>query len=222
VIPNTLFGLLLFAASIGPGYIYVRVAERYRPRPERSALLETAELVSVGGLASSLALLAGLLVAETTGWLNLEAFANGGTKYVLTHPARGLTFVLAVLLASYVGTWKVAERFHRDLPAAITTNPIWHEVLGDQAATRYVYATVELRDGRFMYGGVERYTLDEASPENKELVLTQPLKAKASARSEWAEVKDDSIVLSARDITTIGLKYAAVPPALRAPAKAGT
>jgi Family of unknown function (DUF6338) len=214
VIPGTLLGLLVFAASIGPGYVYVRVAERHRPRSERTALLETAELVSVGGFASALAFLLGLVIAKATGWIDLNSLANRGTEYVITHPARGLTFLLAVLLTSYGGTWLVAKRVYKKFPAAVTHYPIWFAVLGDEMATRYVFATVELRDGRGVYGVVQHFSLEEAAPENREIVL-EPLSARRSGSHPWTPLDDESLILRASDIVAISVKYAPVPDSER-------
>ena len=86
MIPSTLLGLLLFAGSIAPGYIYILIAERRRPRPPRSGALEVAELVSVGGLCSALGLLAGLAVAKHWDWVDVDvaALARDGTDYLIT------------------------------------------------------------------------------------------------------------------------------------------
>jgi hypothetical protein len=56
VISDTLFGIVAFAATAGPGYVYVRLAERREPRHDRSSLQEAAELVLVGGLATTIGL----------------------------------------------------------------------------------------------------------------------------------------------------------------------
>lgn len=53
--PSSLTGLVLFAAFVLPGYVWMRVEETRRPRPNRSGLTEAADLVFIGLIATSLA-----------------------------------------------------------------------------------------------------------------------------------------------------------------------
>jgi Family of unknown function (DUF6338) len=208
VIPTSLLGLLVFAASMCPGYAWVRVSEKRRPRPDRSSLLELAELVSVGAFASALALLAGLLVAKATGWIDLTKLAHQGAKYVLSHPERGLTFLLAVLVASYAGTYLVALVALRHLPVAVSHASVWYEALGDAAATRRVRALLELRDGRAIRGNVASFDFGVDQPlETRNVQLVQPLTVRPAAGSEWQIVYDDSLVVPGNDIGVISLNY---------------
>jgi Family of unknown function (DUF6338) len=192
-----------------PGYAWVRVSERRRPRPDRSALLELAELVSVGAFSSALALLAGLLIAKATAWIDLRAFARQGTKYVLVHPERGLTFLLLVLVASYVGTYLVALAALRHLPAAVSHASVWYEALGDAGATRRVRATVELRDGRAIRGNVASFDFGaDQPPETKNIQLVQPLNVRAIRSTQWEVLYDECVVVPGNDIGVISLNYA--------------
>ena len=119
MIPNTLLGLLVFAASIGPGFIFVYVAEKRSPRPKRSAILEAAELVSVGGAASMISLIAALLLNNWVGWVDTDALTKDGARYVLGSPERGLLFLLAVLASSYLLTLAAAYIVYRGVPATL-------------------------------------------------------------------------------------------------------
>jgi hypothetical protein len=47
-VPSTVIGLVLFAALVVPGYVWIRAVEKLRPRPGRSGLTEVADLVFVG------------------------------------------------------------------------------------------------------------------------------------------------------------------------------
>jgi len=91
VIPDSLVGLVLFAASLGSGYVYVCVAELRQPRQERSQLVEAAELVFIGAIASSLAALLVAFTAEATGFSDLDVLADDGSTYAVDHPLRLLT-----------------------------------------------------------------------------------------------------------------------------------
>ena len=207
MVPSTLLGLLVVAASIGPGYLFVRVAEKRNPRPERSAILELAELVSVGGLSSALALLVGLLVSERTGWVDLHALAKNGSRYVLEHPGHGLGFFLSVLGASYAGAGLSALLVNKGLPASLARHSAWHELLSSDGGTREVFATIELKDGRVVAGFVRFYTVEQAARDEREIVLGQPLSARTKGASTYVPVEDNLIALSAADIAALSVKY---------------
>lgn len=96
-----MLGLILLLAGIGPGYVFVRVAERREPRIERSQLLEAAELLVVGAVLSTAAALVVLIITQATRALDLEALADNGVKYILREPIPNLTALLATLLLSY-------------------------------------------------------------------------------------------------------------------------
>jgi Family of unknown function (DUF6338) len=206
VIPNSVFGLLVVAASLGPGYLFVRIAELRTPRPARSALLEVAELVAVGGSCSAVALLVALLVARWTGKIDLHAFSKGGTEYTLTHPVPVFTLLLGVLAGSYLLAAIATLVFHRKAPASLRAHSVWHELMRHQAAGR-PFATVELRDGRVVAGPVAYYTVEQAPPDCRELALIRPIRARGDVSSAFVDVPDDRVVVRASDIVALSVKY---------------
>ena len=206
MIPNTVFGLLALAASLGPGYAYIRIAERRNPRPARSALLELAELLAVGGSCTLVVLLAALPVAEETGRIDLPAFAADARHYTAEHPVPVLTVVIAILVASYGLAILAARISHRGVSASLRQHSVWHELLRDQEAGK-AYVTAELRDGRSVAGPVAYYTVQDVPPESREVVLIRPIQAKASPASEFKAVEDDRVVLRGSDIAVISVKY---------------
>lgn len=78
---HTLLGLLLFAASLGPGYVYLRVAELREPRQERSQLVEAAELVFAGVVASTIGSLVIVAIAEATETVDVDELALDPASY---------------------------------------------------------------------------------------------------------------------------------------------
>lgn len=206
MIPNSVFGLLVIAASLGPGYLFVRIAERRNPRPARSSLLEIAELISVGGSCAAISLLVALVIAQKTGAVDLNALAKRGTDYALTHPLPVFTLLIGVLLGSYalavVGTLVV----HQGVPATLRQHSVWHELLRRQDGYQ-PFATAELRDGRVVAGPVAYYTVEEAPPDCRELVLIKPIRARAAPNAQFVEVLDDRVVLRASDISVLAVKY---------------
>jgi hypothetical protein len=206
VIPNTVFGLLVLAASLGPGYVFVRVAERREPRPARSSLLEIAELVTVGGSCSAVTLMVGLIVAHWLGWVDLSRLGSGGTDYALTHPARVFSLALAVFAASLLASWRLSVVLHRGLPATLHQHSVWHQLMRRQEEGA-AFATVELRDGRTVAGPVAYYTVQEASPEDRELVLIAPIRARRNDDADYEPVTDSRVVLRASDMVALSVKY---------------
>jgi Family of unknown function (DUF6338) len=176
VIPSTLLGLVLLAASIGPGYLWVRVAETRVPRSPRTQLLEVAELIIVGGLASTVSFLLVFSVASRRSWIDANAVARDATDYVLRHPTRGLGVVLAGLALAYLAAWGGAHLFYWRRPRIIAHgSSAWHRILVPDSE-RVVYATVDLRDGTTVAGWVYLCTVDEVPPAERDLVLIATLR----------------------------------------------
>jgi hypothetical protein len=184
----------------------VLIAERRNPRPARSALLEVAELVTVGASCSVVALLIGLTIARRTGRVDLHALSKDGKEYALTHPTPVFILVIGVLAASYVLAALASIVIHRGLPATLRQHSVWHELLRQQATGR-PFATVELRDGRTVAGTVAYYTVEEAPPDERELVLMRPIRARAGPNSGFVDVPDDRVVLRASDVASLSVQY---------------
>jgi uncharacterized protein DUF6338 len=206
VIPDSALGLLVVAAGLGPGYLFVRIAERRNPRPARSALLEIAELVTVGGVCTAIALFVGLVVADKTDKVDLRALSRDGTDYALTHPTPVFTLLLGVLAGAFLLAAIGTFAFNRGTPATLRPHSAWHELLRRQAGVQ-PFATVELRDGRTVAGPVAFYTVEEAPPDSRELVLIKPIRARANPRSSFVDVPDDRVALRASDMTALSVKY---------------
>lgn len=110
MIPSTLSGLLVFLASVGPGYLYVQVAERYRPPRDRSTIREIAEIVVTGSLATLVGVITALIVTRLRNAVDTQALVQHPGTYVPAHPGRtGLA--LAVVLVSSYGIAFLVARF---------------------------------------------------------------------------------------------------------------
>ena len=203
--PNSVFALVVIAAILGPGYFFVRIAELRNPRPNRSALLEVTELVTVGGVCTALTLTAGLLIARWVG-MDLQALAKHGTNYSIAHPASVAGLALGVLLGSFILAGVGARFTYRNLAASIRLHSAWHEVLRKQKEMS-PYATVELRDGRVVAGPVAFYTVEETPPDCRDLVLLRPIKAAPKVGGTFVDVADHRLVLRGSDIAALGVQY---------------
>lgn len=206
MIPDTLAGLALFAASLGPGYVYVRVAERRVPRAERTQLLEAAELLVLGGLISTVVAMLVIFGARESDLINVETVRSEGLDYLLLHPLRGFTTLGTIFGLSYLTGWGAARFVHRKKKPSQQPGTVWREILGAKKDTHVSWATVELRDGRVLQGQVASYTL-ETPTEPRELALAAPLYQRRIGRSEVERVPDDFLLLREEDILYIAVDF---------------
>jgi hypothetical protein len=211
VVPSTLLGLVVLAASIGPGYIWIAVAETRIPRRPRSQLLEIAEMVIVGGLASALAFLAVFSFASWTSLIDADALAKDGTAYLLGHPTRGLGVVFLGLALAYLGAWGVALLRYRKHPQIIEHGySAWHRMLGQQPG-RDVYATVDLRDGTTVAGWVFLCTVDEVPPSERDLVLIaargERVKMRPPHSEAFVDSRDRAVIVNGADVLALTASY---------------
>jgi hypothetical protein len=190
VIPTSLLAVVVFAASIGPGYVWVSVAETRKPRRQRTQLLELAELVIVGGLASTLSFLVVASISSWRGWLDTEAIASDGTRYLLRHPSTGLGITLAGLGLAYLGAYGIARFRYRGKPPIIEHGySAWHRMLGHESG-RSAYATVDLRDVDLVL-----------------MAASKPIKIRASGSDEIFDSPDRAILLNGADVLSVSVSY---------------
>jgi len=206
VIPNSLVGLLLFAASLGPGYVYIRVAERRTPRAERSQLLEAAELLVIGALVTTVVAMIVVFGAREIGLVDVATVRREGLDYLLLHPLRGFATLGAIFVASYAFGGLAALFVHWEKQSSQQPGTVWREVLGQRKKTHDAWATVELRDGRFLQGQVASYTLD-VSAEPRELALAAPLYQRRVGSTAVEEVSDDVLLLREEDVLYVAVDY---------------
>jgi hypothetical protein len=176
VIPDTLLGLLLFIGSIGPGYVWVRVAEVRRPQQQRTAILEAAELAFVGLLCTATAAIAVLTVAREWKWLgvDLDAFASDGGAYLIAEPTRGIGVILAILVLSFALALAAARVWHREAATILPGYSVWDRLFRLDDDKVAIYAAVELRDGRRFAGYVYAWDVG-AGEDDRELALHAPI-----------------------------------------------
>jgi Family of unknown function (DUF6338) len=208
--PTTLFGVLLFLAGIGPGYVYVRIAERREPQVRRSALLEAAGLLVIGGLTTGLAALIVLIATDATGLMNVEALIKYGTRYVASEPLPVLVAVFITLLLSYTGAIGLALIVYRGRKATVYPNrSVWWEAIGEAKNAGPVFATLELRDGRVVDGYVHAYTIDPDT-DRRDMSLQRPIFVRPSGRVDRTPLNVDYLVLPDTEIVYVSLQRAGV------------
>ena len=210
MLPDTLLGLVLFAAGAGPGYLYVRLSEARQPRRERTALSEAAELVVFGALSSAVAFLIALTIGEVTDLLDTAQLASDPTRYVATEPLRSLLALVLVVVVSYGGVWLATTQIlHRGEATISPGETAWYGVFHRMLPKDHgVYATVELRDGRAVAGLVIAYTPEPDDP--REIVLSRPVDGSLWLRNEDGDavpLPDTFIVLQGTDIFSVSGRY---------------
>lgn len=197
-------------ASLGPGYVYVRVAERRVSRAERSPLLEAAELLVIGALTTTVVSMLVIWGARESHLVDMQAARRDGLEYLLLHPLRGFTTLTAIFALS-CGLAGMAARFlHRKRLPTRRPGAVWSEVLGRDKATHDAIATIEFRDGRMLQGQVASYTL-EAPAADRELALAAPMRQRAGKGRPMQDVADDYVVLSADDVLYVAVTFQPKP-----------
>jgi hypothetical protein len=209
VIPDTALGLILTVAALGPGYIYLRVAERRSRRPERSGLLEAVELAVIGALASTVALLIVGALADWFGIANVHWLGAHPAVYAGHHPLRLLWLVSAALALAYLIAYVAAIVAHHGKPDAIRpAGSAWTEAfMSERPKTTATVLTVELRDGRRVEGTLQAHTPNP--DDNRELYLIAPIRVQAGPRSTPVRLAESFVVLRETDILAISGRYKA-------------
>ncbi len=211
MIPTSLGGLLAFLASVGPGYAFVRVRERWTPPVERTPLREAAQIVVAGSLASLLGIVTALDVGQWLGFIDPAAFAASPETYFVTHLIGGTVALLVVLTVSYgaaaLGAWLTPGK-----GARVFTDSGWYTAFERRLPHGHgVRATVELRDGRKIAGVIREFTADATPIDHRELTLS---KSSIAAMKVWtpqsshpAELAEEFIVLRGSDIAYIAASF---------------
>jgi hypothetical protein len=208
VIPGTALGVVFVVAAFGPGYLYLRVAERRSIRLERSGLLEAVELAVVGAFASTIALLIVAALADELGVINVHWLSTGPRIYFAHHPLRLLWLLTVSLGAAYGLAYLAARVAHRGQPASIVPGTAWTEAFqeargpGSKVAVR---ATVELRDGRKIEGTLRGHSTEIA--DNRDLLLVAPLRAQAGPKSTPTTLTDAVVLLREADVVTLSARF---------------
>lgn len=207
MIPSNLAGLVLLVASLGPGYIFVRVVEVRGPRPPRSTFFEAVEMAIVGAVVTTIVACFVLAIGDAFGWLDVSRMLTKSEGYFDAHPLRVLAAVLVTLAVSYVGAalpWAIG-RFRTRSTAAAVHKPGdagWQEMFVTRRPPgTTVVATVELRDGRKLSGQVHGFS--SVAHDNRELALGRPI----VAGTPPTVTGDTLIVLREQDIAYVSVRY---------------
>jgi hypothetical protein len=209
VIPSTTLGLVVFLAALGPGYLYLRVAEQRTARASRSGLVEAVELVVVGALASTIALLVVVTVADWLHLVDAESLSLDPGRYFHRHGLPVLRMLAVTLAVAYGLAYGGARLNHlRRRPTIKPGATAWQTAFDFNRPTQdhIVVANVELRDRRLFSGILGGFTVD--SDDNREVCLWGPIAVRVGPRNQAQLMDgDDFIVFREADIVTISGRY---------------
>jgi Family of unknown function (DUF6338) len=216
VIPSTVTGVLAFLASVGPGYVYVRIRETWRPQFERTPLREAAQMVVAGSLATLVGVVVAANLADQWGFLNLTQLVQHFRSYVAMNPedialALGIVVVVSYGLAALVG------RFAPGRGGRVVPDSGWYAAFERMLPANHgIKATVELLDGRKISGIIQAFTAEQGPVDERELTLVKSNDAAMSVESPGggpvATLAEDFVVLRGSDIRYVAASFVAAEP----------
>ena len=197
---------MLFAASLAPGFVYIRIAERRRPRANRSSLAEAVEMVVFGAGLSLVCAFVVLLIATATDLVNWEALVTKPRDYVADYPIRFAVPVMAVLAMSYALAALLALAVHRSPAVSHPGVTVWQQAFWhDKPEDSDAFATIVLRDGTEITGIVRAFTQQMA--DNRELLLAGPFARARPGDRGPVQVEEDFLVVREDDVSLIQGHY---------------
>ena len=207
MIPGTLLGLVALAAALGPGYLFVRRAERHHNRPSQSQLGELVEMVVIGGAASLAAAGIVLGAARFHGFIDTAALHNDAAGYLLAHSWRCLAAAAAFYALAYGIAFAASLLIHRQTSGVIEPGATgWTRAMRSRVPPKKaVRVMAELNDGRKVAGVVTDFS--SAPEQNREVVLGAPIVATIGRSDETVLVGADFLALREDQITLLSGRY---------------
>lgn len=215
MIPASLLGLAVFAATAAPGRVFERRVEQRAPRPARSTAAEVVELVVLGELFTLLALLLVSFIAQITGWVDVGALIDEPQSYASDETARIILAAFAVLVLSHVVADTTARKLYPKIPAqdadrlgGFAATSAWHQHFWTNrpSKTHGSTALVVLANGVGISGEVATFTADP-NAENRELVLRPPIFIRGSSGGGSVEFTGDFVLIREDQISFIAGRY---------------
>jgi hypothetical protein len=225
VLPQNFAGLLLLAASICPGYWWIRVLEERKPRRDRTQLLEAAELLSIGGLFSAISFLLAFVFVDRANIISAQSFLNDTHRYAQHHAIRLAIVVLVTLVIANVAAFVAARVIYRGGSQIVHESGL-HRAVAEKPAHSRALVTAVLHDGTAISGWFHACTADPASPDQQELVLVRIEEAPPNDRAVrvrlphadgFAPLKDHCVVLSGAQLAATYVRFVRTSPAPAAP-----
>jgi hypothetical protein len=184
------------------------VAEKRQVRPDRSPLLETAELVVTGVIFTTVAaaLVAG--IGNGIGWLpELRELTERGSTFAQDEPYRIGTVAVIVFALSLAGAYGTARLVYRDKePSLVPAGSVWRDVFGEGGEGRPIFVSAQLEDGRVTEGYLYSYSTDSEGSD-RDLALQAPIYVWSGEPLQRLRAPADRTVLRAEQIVAMWIRY---------------
>lgn len=203
--PSSLIGLVLFAAFVLPGYVWTRVVETRRPRPNRSGLTEAADLVFTGLLATT----AATIIVVSVGEMSFGQLLREGEVYLQSDLQLTLTSLLATIVLSTAGAGLLALAVFRrsdDIGRIRPGSTVWFDAL-TMTGTGKPIVEIHLKDGTRYWGALLSLSVDP-DEEVPDIVLFPRLWI-AEGDDEPREYRLDSVIVRGSEIRDVRVRHAA-------------
>ncbi len=212
MIPTTVLGLLLFVAVLGPGYAWVRYTETRSPRPQRSGVLEAADVVFIGAFATTLALVAVFIVGPlVTEFPRLHEVVQDAQGFLRDRPYDAFASAAAVLVLSVGGTLAVASVIYGKREKPIRPgSTVWHDVFRVGGKHRDISVSVQVTGGRIVEGLFLSHVMDTDAKE-KDLALQAPLymwtEQQEDGHRQRLVLPNDRVIIPGSSIEIVWVRY---------------
>ncbi len=202
-LPNAPFPLLVLLALL-PGWLFIRLAERRGPRPERSSLAEFLELAAVGfsAVVVSALIVAGLSFVIHPWLFNVKAWAHERQQYLGDHLGAALiSIALGIVLSCLLVVLLYLVIYGRRSAGFKPGSSVWVDCLGDAPRDMQNWLGVHRRDGSLVEGLLLSYP---AGPDKdvKEISLSKPIRLTPKDGTPF-DLPIDRVVIPGEEITAI-------------------
>lgn len=236
--PTTLSSIVIFAAFLVPGFVYLARTESRLPGIEMSALRETASVVSVSVLTNLVAL--SVFGLARIFWPGLLPDVGN----LVTDPARhfreryleltvwgtvllGVSVCIAAVLAVpprrvEVIAWKLKRssdapvsrwiRRRRNL-APIRPESAWSSAFNAASDddARFVYLGLRLKDGAYVSGALDSFSTQVDESDDRAITLSEPVLMRTKNCLEPVDLGVARFLVAASEIKTISVWYLHLP-----------
>jgi hypothetical protein len=200
--PTSLTALLVLVYAAIPGYAFWRVVERGRPRDRKSRTREVIEVVAAGILASTIAALIVLVVAEFTDALVPIRGAFDGWPYLRTHQQQVIVTALTQLVLAVTVAGLTGAIFARTTPQTIVREGnLWNRMLTRNRGGLRPFLAVELTNGRVIEGYLLAVS-NNSSPAHRDIALQGPL-AETPLGGRRTRSKAAFVIISGSQVRTV-------------------
>ena len=220
--PDTLVGLVIFAALATPGFLYESRRRRYRAGPASTAFQELAAVSMISIMATLCTVAAFLAVDAVIPRIapDLQALVDSPAAALRASFRQWFFWGSGLLALASLAAWALAKlRYPSDRARTLKEKALWERMFRDldQSAEHgdgFVYANLKLTDGAELLGYLKEYDATYDNPD-RDLLLSWPILAR-NADGQTSELDQSYVWVSARHIVSIGVKYDVPHPAFAA------